>query len=596
MPISREVESQLPGGKLSNTDFSEVYSDHLPKLHTVKISGDSALKILNFNTLSSWSFAGFAGQESEIDRDFRHQRLIEFFKNAEEYHNLDLITLQETETTLTHNIGEALGINWEILAEDGDRAVLYNVSSLDKQDLQKRNPDTVRTLTCLNEDFLGGQLRHLQSNRTVAIFSIHTPHHDYPLTVQESIHKLGAEFQAYDYTLVAGDFNCRIAHTSSSEIDNANSLVPPPCRDNVTVYDFTDGCFVLTGQVVYQNDGESLLPSEPSAQIVRRSAQGLLYWRSDARPYYPVMFSENHELPLGGKFAAIDPSIRINARQLQEEMQKKFQDISIQIYVYATRFNQKALVIYTQSVIPEFEKHGLKKIEEEYYSIQFDYSPFLSDKLEFRIQDGDAITSIALSDLTTVEFLRDNALALFHKALADFRSTLEAHKASPLAKSASVLFREFYKVTNDLSVISTSNLLKITEAMRLAHQAVIDPATMDFERYIELTNDALGNKRSWSRQIGGAMLCCLGMIACATAVDASLASFGILTPMSLATMGLGVKLISAGIALVIAAVGARLAIHAGFFATSSTRIDIASTLEAFQDEVLDTPKNLLPST
>ena len=420
------VENQLPSGEISDDDLLELYSDHLPILNTIPLGNHQNLRILNYNTLSTWSLAGFNREESVEMREVRHARLVQFFKKADDGHNLDLIALQETTLDLTQQIAMKLGEDWLVLSQDGNRSLLVKKSKFDEiAHPQLKSPITARSSPCVNTDFLGGQLTHHQSRKKMAVFTVHTPYERDPSTAEGAVRKIRDEFNQYDLVIVAGDFNRRIAHIGSEQIDNANSLIPMVYRKNALgskkTYDFTDGCFVIEHGRIVQNEGESLLPSAPTVKIERKITSQTDAASTEDMQYFPVMFSKNHVLPLSGKMNKHDQSVSMNVRQLQEEMRINFDDDELQIDVYVTRFNQKALLIHTPRKIPALETLGLRKINEEYYSILFDGSSCCYDSVGFRIQVGDTVKNLALSDLTTPDFLReeDNKLAIITMNNAD---------------------------------------------------------------------------------------------------------------------------------------------------------------------------------
>lgn len=412
MSLPNKDEGQLPDVYLSDVNLLD-----LAKIHTILIDGH-ALNILNIKTF----ITGFDSEEPEQQLKIKDDRLFDFLNQADQHHNLGLIVLQETPL----DVNGVLNDNWQVLSQDEYRIILFNKLKFNELFIpQPKNPNS----SPISPEFLGGQLLHHQSGKTIALFTMHLPP-DNAEDAEEAIRRIAGKYKHCDHTIVTGIFDRCVADTKANQQDMAHHLRLKTSTAERKILNYSQACFIITQEQITQNDGLRLLPrATTSTKIIEKNAQGCDADNLFTQGMFPVMFSENHHLPLS------DQSSYIDVRQLQDKMRINFDDNTMQLYVYAKiHTNEKALIIHTQKVIPALEALGLKKID-DYYNLIFDYSPFRSeDPLSFRlqvggsIQDGGTVKSLSLRNLTTSNYLRDKENILNIIPTDDFGSGALAAK------------------------------------------------------------------------------------------------------------------------------------------------------------------------
>lgn len=574
-----EVNRLLPHHALSDNGLLELLSDHLPKLFSINIDEQHVIKLVSYNINSRWEFDEYPITESEENKIIRHQALIDFIHQMGVIYDVDLFFLQKAEDQLTNQIQQQIGDDWCIIAQDNNRAIIYKKTVFKAEETQQFNPAMLRLASCRNSDCLAAQLQHVISNKSLALVNICAPLSGDPTTADEAVTLLSQEFSRFDTLLVAGNFNCAIANIDAGLFDNSNSVLP----FDSGISNFTDGCFKISQGTIYQLPSDTPSPQNP-AQIIKRLPSNIM----DNLPYFPVMFPGNHRLPLCGKFSDLDDCIVITVQQLQAEMRKKFQDMSLLICVYTTCLNQKAVIIYSQNPIQSLEDLELKRIADDYYSFVFESSLRESYQLEFSVHVSNEVKQLPLTTITTPSFLKVESEKLFQQELSEIHNI----PATVLAKKAELLFKEFYKFKQDVAAIATSNLLKMVEVIRLSKVALKNPLGMDFIRYEQLTSNALESKRSWSKQIGGSMLFFLGAVYCeaAFALSVVLNDANCLLCFHLNSLGLQLQVV--GDQLFRVAVSSPLLSSKGFFATSSNQSEQENGFEPLQ-VVLTTSESLI---
>ncbi|VEG89949.1 hypothetical protein [Legionella spiritensis] len=411
-----------------------IYSDHLPKLYDIPLDKDNSLTVLSYNTLSEWFFPGFETKEkepeSEEQRKQRHDRISQSIAETIEFYSIDIISLQETSEDLLNEISKKLGPDWKITFSDGNRALLYKDSEYEDIEEYERcvTPTSIASGGLLrNEDFPGISLRHKASGKTIALFPIHIPHHDEPADAEQALQAISREFgDNHDFVIFTGDFNRRIAHTGKQTIDNANNIVPPLFRNEHKFYDFTDGCFVCHDGQINQLDGITICPPTPAFEMARRTTfneppdflieefdeedEGTSSITEPVYPedntWYPVMFGQQHQLPVVGLKAGI------TVETLVTGMREKTGDKDLTISIGVSRFNQKMICIFSVDIIPELEAAGLTKNDHGAYELQFDYSPVTDEKIVnpgFRVRNGESSVTIPVLSLVSLSSLTDPA-------------------------------------------------------------------------------------------------------------------------------------------------------------------------------------------
>ncbi len=401
--VALEIESQLPSARLAETGMNSIYSDHLPKLNTLALDSERTIKLLSYNTLSGWAFQGFVSDRAETreQETARHLRISNFIVEAHQTHGLDLIALQETTTEHAQQIRENLGQEWGLSFSENGQALIYRISQFDIRTPLTR-PTTVSGYL-RNQDFSATLLIHRDSGKRIAVFPVHIPHQDSPGEAEQALVAINTEFsKSNDLVIFAGDFNRRIANTSTSLMDNANNLIPLAFRDGdlgTRIYDYTDGCFVFRGKALSFCNGITLCPAYPDSEMRRRNSLGEQPYEEDLI-YAPVMFSETHHLPVVG----IENGTSISAATLQAALREKNQDDTLDIQVYASRFNQKKIVIKSKNKISELDAIGIESITRDArkeYELTFDYAELenQNNQLGFRVLTPTGSQLLPLSSL-----------------------------------------------------------------------------------------------------------------------------------------------------------------------------------------------------
>src|SRR5690606_36948368 len=115
--------------------------------------------------------------------------------------------------------------------------------------------------------------------------------------------------------------------------------------------------------------------------------------------WYPVMFGQQHQLPVAGLKAGI------TVETLVTGMREKTGDKDLAISIGVSRFNQKMICIFSVGIIPELEAAGLTKNDHGAYELQFDYSPVTDEKIVnpgFRVRNGESSVTIPVLSLVSL--------------------------------------------------------------------------------------------------------------------------------------------------------------------------------------------------
>lgn len=373
------IDKVLPNGELNHAQARKVYSDHEPLISQTPITDEQGntvqINMLTYNTLSLHNvFQGFkwpSGWDEATDQT-RLNNIVGRIKGIANCRQTNLICLQETTVDFCKKIKDALGEDWAILKNDGNRAVLYKKSVFNPPNTQKANPiDLPKGGNPANNDFCGGQLEVKSLNKkTISVFSVHAPHSEDPTAFQTALQEIGKEFA--DHTVLLGcDANRRVASLSAKLRDNANNLIPPGFRNEDTGnYDSTDVCMKIENNFIQQLPGQTPHPQAPIKNLLRRPQLNLA---RNENPYRAVINSLEHHLPIGQKGLNIKQFLKKlfdsnNVKESQESLEST-------IHV-APRTNEKALLLYTNKSIPVLEELGLSRQEgqgKNYYVLFFAY-------------------------------------------------------------------------------------------------------------------------------------------------------------------------------------------------------------------------------